>query len=123
MTCYCQQCGILTCEDSDDPLQSPFKLRNFKWCSVSSLTIIEYSSDKQRLWSDCAYAQADLRALLVPHTTLLEISCTVSYLFNVIDDVIHNTLRHDDLINAHAVRYATFISKKCINAFSTRGIW
>ena len=31
-----------------------------KWCSVSSLTLIEYSSDKQRLWSDCAYAQAGL---------------------------------------------------------------
>ena len=40
-----QQCGILTCVDSDEPVQSPFKLRNSKWCSVSSLTIIEYSSD------------------------------------------------------------------------------
>ena len=30
---------------SDEPLQAPFKLRNSKWCSVSSLTIIEYSSD------------------------------------------------------------------------------
>ena len=26
--------------DSDEPLQPPFKLRNSKWCSVSSLTII-----------------------------------------------------------------------------------
>ena len=33
----------------EEPLQPPFKLRNSKWCSVSSLTIIEYSSDKQRL--------------------------------------------------------------------------
>ena len=56
-----QQFDILTSEDSDQPLQPPFKLRNSKWCSVSSLTITEYSSDKQRLWSDCAYAQADLR--------------------------------------------------------------
>ena len=31
--------------DSDEPLQPQFKLRNSKWCSVSSLTIIEYSSD------------------------------------------------------------------------------
>ena len=46
--------------DSDEPVQPPFKLRNSKWCSVSSLTVIEYSSDEQRLWSDCAYAQADL---------------------------------------------------------------
>ena len=30
--------------DSDEPLQPPFKLRKSKWCSVSGLTIIEYSS-------------------------------------------------------------------------------
>ena len=59
--CDFQQFDILTSVDSDEPLQPPFKLRNSKWRSVSSLTIIEYSSDKQRLWSDCAYAQADLR--------------------------------------------------------------
>ena len=40
-----QQFDILTSVDSDKPLQPPFKLRNFKSCSVSSLTIIEYSSD------------------------------------------------------------------------------
>ena len=47
----------------------PFKLRNSKWCSVSSLTIIEYSSDQQRLSSDCPYAQADLRLCWshIPH--------------------------------------------------------
>ena len=37
-----------------------YKLRNSKWCSVSNLILIEYPSDKLRLWSDCAYAQADL---------------------------------------------------------------
>ena len=64
-----KQCGILTCVDSDEPVQPPFKLRNSKWCSVSSLTLIEYSSNKQRLWSDCAYAQADLRLCWshIPH--------------------------------------------------------
>ena len=56
-----QQCGILTCVDSDERRHHPFKLRNSKWCSVSSLTLIEYSNDWQRLWSDCVYAQADLR--------------------------------------------------------------
>ena len=56
-----QQFDILASVNSDEPLQPPFKLRNSKWCSVSSLTIIEYSRDKQRLWSDSAYAQADLR--------------------------------------------------------------
>ena len=76
-----QQCGILTCVDSDRPGQPPFKLRNSKWCSVSSLTIIEYSSDKQRLWSDCAYAQADLRLCgsHIPHCwkshALAQLSC------------------------------------------------
>ena len=56
-----QKCGIFTSVDSDEPLQPPFRLRNSKWCSVSSLTIIAYSSDLHRLWSDCAYAQTDLR--------------------------------------------------------------
>ena len=60
VTCDFQQCGILTSVDSDEPVQPPFKLRNSKWCSVSSLTVIEYSSNKQRLCSDCM-TQADLR--------------------------------------------------------------
>ena len=59
--CDFQQFDILTSVDSDEPVQPPFKLRNSKWRSVSSFTIIEYSRDKQRLWSDCAYAQAGLR--------------------------------------------------------------
>ena len=46
-----QQFDILTSVDSDEPLQPPFKLSNSKLCSVSSLTVIKYSS---------AYAQADL---------------------------------------------------------------
>ena len=40
-----KQFDILTIVDLDEPLQPPFNLRNSKWCSVSSLTIIEYSSD------------------------------------------------------------------------------
>ena len=36
----------LTSVDSDEaPLQPPFKLRKSKWCSVSILTLIEYSSN------------------------------------------------------------------------------
>ena len=45
-------------EDSDQLVQTLFKLRDATWGSASSLTIIAYSSDKQRLWSVCAYAQA-----------------------------------------------------------------
>ena len=59
-TCDFQQCGFLTNVDSDEPVQPPFRLRNSKWCSVSSLAIIKYLSDKQRLWSGCAPAQAGL---------------------------------------------------------------
>ena len=70
------QCGILTSVDSDEPVQPPFKLTNSKRCSVSSLTLIEYSSDLQRLWSDCAYSQADLKLCW-----LLEISCHGSIIF------------------------------------------
>ena len=70
-TCDFQQCGILTNVDLDEPVQPPYKLRNSKWCAVSSLTLMEYSNDLQRLWSDCAYAQADLRLcwsrIHVPH--------------------------------------------------------
>ena len=40
-----QQCGILTGVDSDEPVQPPVKLSNSKCCSVSSLSVIEYSSD------------------------------------------------------------------------------
>ena len=60
-TCEFQHCGILTGVDSDVPVQPPFKLRNSQWCLVSGLTVIWYSSDHQRLRSDCAYTQADLR--------------------------------------------------------------
>ena len=37
--------AFFTSVDSDKPLQPPFRLRNSKWYSVSSFTIIEYSSD------------------------------------------------------------------------------
>ena len=55
-----QQCGNLTSVDSDEPVQPLFKLRNLKWGLVSSLTVIEYLSGQQRLWSACAYTQAGL---------------------------------------------------------------
>ena len=45
VTCDFQQCGILTSVDSGELVQTSFKLRNSKWCSVRSLTVIEYSSD------------------------------------------------------------------------------
>ena len=44
-TCDFQRCCILTSVDSDEPVQPPVALPNSKFCSVSSLTLIEYSSD------------------------------------------------------------------------------
>ena len=40
-----QQFDILTSVDSEEPVQPPFKVRNSKWRTVSSLIFIEYSSD------------------------------------------------------------------------------
>ena len=50
-------------------MRPPFRLRDSEWCLISSLRVKECSSDKQRLWPDCAYAQADLRLCwsLIPH--------------------------------------------------------
>ena len=69
MTCDFKHCGILTSVDSDEPRQPPFKLRNSKWRVISSFTLLEYASDSQNLWPDCAYAQAGLRLWwsLIPH--------------------------------------------------------
>ena len=66
MTCDFQQCGILTCVDTNKPVQFPFKLRNSKWCSVSSLTLIEYSRLAKALIRLRVYVQAGL-SLCWPH--------------------------------------------------------
>ena len=49
VACDFQQCGILTSVDLDKPVQPPFRRRNSKCCSVTSLTVIENSSIKQML--------------------------------------------------------------------------
>ena len=36
---------ILTRVDLDEPVQPLFKLKNSQWCSINSLTVIEYLSD------------------------------------------------------------------------------
>ena len=51
----------------DEPVQHHFKLRNSKWCSVSSCTVIEYLRHLQRLWSDCVYAGLSLCWSHIPH--------------------------------------------------------
>ena len=70
VTCDFQQCGILTSVDTDVPVQPPFKLRNSKWCSVSSLTLIKAKA-LIRLRVCAGWSEP----LLVAQTTLLEISC------------------------------------------------
>ena len=69
VTCDLQQCKILTNVDSYEPVHPPYNLRSSKCCSVGSLILIKYASDLQRLWSDCVYAQADLRLCWshIPH--------------------------------------------------------
>ena len=59
------------------------KLSNVQWCSVSSLRVIEYSNDKQRLWSDCAYAQAGL-SLCWPHIPHCWKSHVAAYIYSYI---------------------------------------
>ena len=93
VTCDFQQCGMLASLESDEPVQPPFKLRNSKWCSASSLTFIKYASDFQRLWSDCVCAQVDLRLCWshIPHCWkshgtalffLLKMVCLGNWLLN-----------------------------------------
>ena len=74
-----QQCGILTTEDSDKPVQPPFKLRNSKWCLASSLTLIGSSKRLAKALISLCVCAGWSEPLLVTHTTLLEISCPGSY--------------------------------------------
>ena len=94
MTCDFQQCDILTSVDSDEPVQSPFKLWNSKWCSVSRLTVIEYYSDMQRVWLECAYVQAGLSLCWshIPHCWKSHVTAhmglgTIKPVFRVSDTV------------------------------------
>ena len=41
--CIFKQCDILISIDSDESEQPSFKLRNIKFCLVSSFTVVEYS--------------------------------------------------------------------------------
>ena len=76
----------LTSVDSDQPAQPPFKLKNSKCCSASSWTFIEYSSDLQRLWSACAYAQADLSICWsqIPHCWKSHVAAQI--VFHIVAD-------------------------------------
>ena len=77
VACDFQQCDILTSVDSYKPVQPPLKLRNSKWCSVSTNSHRIFKRQAKALirlhvcagWSE---------ALLVVHTKLLEISCVGS---------------------------------------------
>ena len=73
VTCDFQQCSFLTSVDSGEPVQPTFKLKNFNWLNT------------ERIFKRLAKALIRLRvcagwpeALLVSHTTLLEISCRSS---------------------------------------------
>ena len=71
LTCDFQQWGISTCVDSDEPVHPQFKFRNSKWCSVSSVTLTECSSDKQRFGSNCGYAGSTYHIVWNPMPRLI----------------------------------------------------
>ena len=74
-----QQCGSLTSVVSDQPAQPPFKLRNSKWCSVSSLNSQRISKRLAKTLIRPGWSEA----LLVAHTTLLEIPCRGSFISTI----------------------------------------
>ena len=93
-TCDFHQCGILTSVDSDEPVQLHFKYRSSKWFSASSLTLVKYSSDEQRLWSDCVYAQANLRLCWshIPHCWKSHVTTHIYFIFFYIKVVYHPSI-------------------------------
>ena len=123
--CDFQQCGILTSLDSDETVQPPFKLRNSKLCSVSSLTLIELSSAKQRLWSDCAYAQADLRLCWsqIPHcwkSHALALLLIFVYYYIIYKLTTSVWLRCPSTAASHGFQEATF--QKSTHGLETEGL-
>ena len=73
VTCDFQQCGILISVDSDQPVQPPVKLRNSKLHRI----FIRPAKALIRLRVCAGWSEA----LLVAHTTLLEILCRGSNIF------------------------------------------
>ena len=80
VTCDFQQCGILTSVDSDEPVQPPVNLRNSKCCSVSSSKFIKKFKWPAKALIRLRVCAGWSEALLVAHTSLLEISCHFSFL-------------------------------------------
>ena len=79
-----QKFDILTSVDSHEPVQPPFKLRNLKWGSVSSLTVRIFKRPEKALISLCVCAGLS-EPLVVAHTKLLEISCHDSNVYENIN--------------------------------------
>ena len=102
MTRDFQQCGILTSVDSDEPVHPPFKLRNSKLYSVSNLILTENSSDLQRLWSVCAYAQADLRLCWLHIPYCFEISCRGLIMVSTLNTVINKRDRSEPKVFSYS---------------------
>ena len=96
-------CIPLTSVYSDEPVQPLFKLRNSKLCSISSLTVIEYSS-LIRLRVCAGWSET----LMVAHTTLLEISCRGSICPG-----------HGNSYRPHVQPTKTLISLHCYKAYSS----
>ena len=133
--CDFQQCGILTSVDSDELVLPPFKLRDSRWCAVSSLTLIDYSTLKilakalirLRICTGCS------EALLVAHTILLEFSWRIEIHLQFVIGIIQTLLYEINSLNAGPLlgnfscfccRLLTFFKidffKKILSAFSKK---
>ena len=127
MTCDFQQCGILTCVDSDVPVQPTFKLRNSKWCSGSSLTVLKYSSDKERLWSDCAYAKAGVSLCWshIPHCWKSHVTAQILYLYvqTYYAPLFSNIKWHANRHLSQHIRFWRRLRRDCANVQSTLLAW
>ena len=73
------KCGILTSEDSDEHVQSPFKLGNSTWCSVSIITTHRNFKRLAKALIRLRVCAGWFESSLVAHITLLEISCSGSF--------------------------------------------
>ena len=76
-----------------------YKLRKLKWGSVSSLTVIEYLSCQERLWSVCAYAQAGL-SLCWSHIPCWKSHATAQLIWTYLVD--ENSVDPDQLASTEA---------------------
>ena len=71
----------VTRKDSDQPVYPPSIARVLVYASLDSLKAAEGTCDRRKLWSDCAYAQADL-SLRRSHVSYCRFWHTLVHIFS-----------------------------------------